>query len=121
MGRWASVGEFTRFTGFRSRSSLTSGIVACLLASFFCSFLHAQATGSISGTVSDATGSAVRGATVTVKAPATGLSRSATTDEKGEYVVPLLGVANYDVRVELQGFQTSEASGIRVQVDEHRQ
>src|ERR1700693_4995277 len=84
-------------------------------------FLLAQATGSISGTVSDSTGSAVPGAKVTVTAPATGLSRSSTTNDKGEYVIPLLGVANYNVQVELQGFQTASAQDVRLQVDEHRE
>ena len=66
--------------------------------------LYGQATGSISGTVTDVTGSAVPGAKVTVTAPATGASRSSTTNDSGEYIVPLLGVANYTVQVELAGF-----------------
>jgi len=84
-------------------------------------WLYGQATGSISGTVTDPSGAAVPGAKVTVTAPATGLTRPSTTDDKGEYLIPLLGVANYDVQVELQGFQTATAQGIRLQVDEHRE
>src|SRR5271155_221227 len=83
--------------------------------------LYGQATGSISGTVTDVTGSAVPLAKVTVTAPATGVTRSLTTNENGEYTVPLLGVANYNVQVELQGFQTAKAEDIRLQVDEHRE
>jgi len=92
-----------------------------LPALLFASFLHAQATGSISGTVTDPSGAAVRGAKVTVTVPATGLTREATTGERGDYVVPLLGVADYNVRVELQGFQPNEAHDIVLQVDEHRE
>jgi hypothetical protein len=99
---------------------LRSAIV-CSLTLWAASFVFAQATGSISGTVTDATGSAVPGAKVTVAAPATGTSRSATTNEGGEYIVPILGVANYNVQVELQGFQTAKAEDIRLQVDEHRE
>src|SRR6202167_2817508 len=84
-------------------------------------FAYGQATGSISGTVTDVTGSAVPNAKVTVTAPATGASRSSTTNESGEYIVPLLGVADYTVQVELQGFQTAKADDIRLQVDEHRE
>ena len=84
-------------------------------------FVYGQATGSISGTVSDVTGSAVPGAKVTVTAPATGFSRSSATNDNGEYIVPLLGVAIYDIQVELQGFQTTKAQDIRLQVDEHRE
>jgi len=95
--------------------------VVCLLTFLVVPFVYGQATGSISGTVTDATGSAVPAAKVTVTAPATGSSRSATTNESGEYTVPLLGVANYKVEVELQGFQTAIANDIRLQVDEHRE
>lgn len=95
--------------------------VVCLLTFLAASIVYGQATGSISGTVTDATGSAVPGAKVTVTAPATGLSRTFTTNESGEYIIPLLGVANYTVQVELQGFQTAQAKDIGLQVDEHRE
>jgi hypothetical protein len=58
---------------------------------------------------------------VTVTAPATGVTRSSNTNESGEYTIPLLGVANYNVQVELQGFQTAKTEDIRLQVDEHRE
>ena len=95
--------------------------VGCLLAFLVHPTLYGQATGSISGTVTDATGSAVPGAKVTVTAPATGFVRTAITDEKGQFVTPLLGVATYTVRVELSGFQPAEAADVRLQVDEHRE
>jgi len=98
-----------------------SAVVVGLLTLSAARLTYGQATGSISGTVTDATGSAVPGAKVTVTAPATGLSRSSTTSQSGEYIVPLLGVANYTVQVELQGFQTAKAEDIRLQVDEHRE
>ncbi len=97
-----------------------SVIICCFILSA-APFVHGQATGSISGAVTDTTGSAVPGAKVTVTVPATGLTRSSTTNESGEYLVPLLGVANYNVQVELQGFQTAIANDIRLQVDEHRE
>jgi hypothetical protein len=102
---------------------LSSGVVIVGLLIFFLAAPHVygQATGSISGTVSDPSGAAVPGVKVTVTAPATGLSRSSTTNQSGEYLVPLLGVANYTVQVELQGFQTAKAEDIRLQVDEHRE
>ena len=80
--------------------------VACFLTIASSQLLFGQATGSISGTVRDASGSAAPGAKVIVTAPATGLTRSSATNGAGEYIVPLLGVASYTVRVELKGFQT---------------
>ena len=99
----------------------TTPVIVGLLTLLAGPLLYGQATGSISGTVTDVTGSAVPAAKVTVTAPATGASRSSTTNESGEYIVPLLGVANYNVQVELQGFQTAKANDIRLQVDEHRE
>src|SRR3984885_11116598 len=98
-----------------------SAIIVGLLTFSAGPFAYGQATGSISGTITDATGSAVPGAKVTVTAPATGASRATTTNESGEYIVPLLGVANYNIQVELQGFQLAAAHDIRLQVDEHRE
>src|SRR5277367_1152546 len=86
----------------------------------FCGLLYGQTTGSISGTVTDATGAPVGGAKVTVTVPATGISREAATDSNGHYVAPLLGAATYIVKIEQSGFQTSEAKDVRLQVDEHR-
>ena len=97
-----------------------AGIV-CALALTMCGLLYSQSTGSISGTVTDAAGAPAASAKVTVTAPATGTSRDAVTDANGHYTVPLLGVANFTVRVELQGFQAAEAKDVRLQVDEHRE
>lgn len=96
-------------------------VLVCALMFSAAVFLFGQATGSISGTVTDASGSAVPGAKVTVTVPTTGASRTTMTNESGEYLIPLLGVANYNVQVELQGFQTATANDVRLQVDEHRE
>jgi len=80
-----------------------------------------QATGSFSGTVTDSTGSAVPGAKVTVTVPATGLTRTSNTNGSGEYIIPLLGVATYNVKVEQQGFSAATADDVRLQVDERRE
>ena len=92
---------------------------ACLL--LVCPPIYGQATGTISGTVTDASGAAIQGVKVTVVAPATGLSRDALTDDAGNYVVPLLGVATYTVRAEIKGFQTSEAKDVVLQTNEQRE
>jgi hypothetical protein len=86
-----------------------------------CPFLHSQATGSFSGTVSDKAGAVVSGATVKATSQNTGLVREATTDDSGHYLIPLLPVANYTIRVDSQGFQPNEQRDIRLQVDEHRE
>jgi Carboxypeptidase regulatory-like domain len=78
-----------------------------------------QATGSFSGTVTDKSGSAVAGATVTVTSQATGVARTANTDETGHYTIHLLPVSVYTIHVEFKGFQPAESKDARLQVDEH--
>jgi len=95
------------------------GVIFFSLA--FSSFLHGQANGSFSGTVSDKAGAVITGATVKVVSQATGLSRDAKTDDTGHYLIPLLPVANFTIRVEAQGFQTTEQKDLRLQVDEQRE
>lgn len=86
-----------------------------------CPLVYSQANGTLSGTVSDKTGSVVSGAAVTITSQGTGLTRQAKTDDSGHYLVPLLPVAFYTIRVEAQGFQTTEQKDIRLQVDESRE
>ena len=83
--------------------------------------LYAQANGSFSGTVLDKSGSAITGATVTAISQATGVSREAKTDDAGHYLIPLLPVTIYTLRVEFQGFQTVENKDLRLQIDEARE
>ncbi|MGA8069503.1 MAG: carboxypeptidase regulatory-like domain-containing protein, partial [Terriglobales bacterium] len=94
-------------------------LVAVLSFGFaFCQLLYGQANGSLSGTVADKTGSVIAGATVTVSSQGTGLTREAKTDDSGHYLVPLLPVAFYTIRVASQGFQTAEQKNVRLQVNE---
>jgi hypothetical protein len=86
-----------------------------------CPLLYGQATGSFSGTVSDRTGSVVSGATVTATTQGTAVSRVAKTDESGHYLLPLLPVADFTIRVESAGFGAVEQKDLRLQVDEHRE
>src|SRR5450432_4087026 len=80
----------------------------CAVALCVAPIMYGQATGSFSGTVSDKSGSAIVGATVTAISEGTGQSREAKTDDAGHYQIPLLPVANYTLHIEFQGFQTAE-------------
>jgi hypothetical protein len=67
-------------------------------------------TGDITGTVTDATGGAMPGAAVTGVCEATGLTRSAVTDETGGYRLPELPPCVYKVSTTVQGFKTTSRS-----------
>ena len=86
-------------------------VVFCSLVFPICPLLYGQANGSFSGTVTDKTGSVVTGAEVKATAQETGLSRESKTDETGHYVMPLLPLGNYTIRVDSAGFQTGRTEG----------
>jgi hypothetical protein len=79
--------------------------------------LHAQTpSGEISGVVTDTTGSAVPGVTITLTNQATNAVRVAYTNTTGIYVLPALQPGLYTLKAELSGFQTAERRDIEVQV-----
>ena len=91
-----------------------AGVVSALLTA---TPLHAQvATGAILGNVSDSSGAAVPGATVTATNVDTQLTRDTTTDESGQYALRLLPLGNYKVEVTLTGFKTFSQTGILLEV-----
>jgi hypothetical protein len=67
--------------------------------------LHAQTTGNLRGSVKDPSGLVIAGAKVTATIQGTGTSRSATSDTKGEFIIPTLPVGQYTVEVESEGFK----------------
>jgi hypothetical protein len=69
----------------------------------------------VSGIVTDEQGSAVPGATVTITNEATGVATVLVTNDAGAYTSPPLVLGTYSVKVDLQGFKTSTASGIRLE------
>ncbi len=76
--------------------------------------------GTILGTVTDTSGAAVPGATVTIKNLDTGLVRTVTTTDDGSYSVPELPIGNYGVTVEKTGFKLGVVTGINVEVSSER-
>ena len=93
----------------------------CIAALCYGPGAFGQARGSFQGTVTDKSGSAITGASVKATSQATGAVREATTDDSGHYVIALLPVSIYTIRVEFQGFQTTESKDLRLQVDEQRE
>jgi len=86
-----------------------------LLIIIYCGFsggaLAQTITGRISGTVLDATGATIVGATVKVTNEGTNQTRTTMTDPSGFYVVTNLQVGVYTVSVEHQGFKKSAKTG----------
>jgi hypothetical protein len=88
-------------------------------ASVLSASLAAQAvTGTILGTITDTSGAAVPGATVTLTNVNTGLVRTLVTDANGEYTAPSLPTGKYKMAAELPGFKTASVSEIDLGVDQ---
>ncbi len=77
-----------------------------------------QTRGTVSGTVTDPTGASVPGAKVQVNSVSIGLTRQTTTNEDGYFTVPSLPSAEYEVRVEANGFKTLVRGGVRLETDQ---
>ncbi|HEY4640591.1 MAG TPA: carboxypeptidase-like regulatory domain-containing protein, partial [Thermoanaerobaculia bacterium] len=75
-----------------------------------------SSNGSISGVVTDDTGAAVPGVTVTATNTATGVARTTVSNATGHYQIALLPPATYNVGAELSGFQPIKRDKIVVNV-----
>lgn len=93
---------------------------ACLGAAlaFLPLTVHAQAVyGSVNGTVTDASGAAIPGATITVTDEAKGTSVTTKSNESGNYTVEHMIPDLYTVKVEMTGFKSFETNHLVVQAD----
>jgi hypothetical protein len=100
---------------FLVRASL---ILICLLALAPCVFAQSQATtGNIEGRVVDPGGAVLPGVTVTARNQNTGLMKTATTDDEGNYRIIVLPPGRYKVTTSgVQGFADSSFENVEVTV-----
>ncbi|QHN04130.1 hypothetical protein FTO74_12695 [Granulicella sp. WH15] len=73
---------------------------------------------SISGTIVDAGGAAIPGATVTIASPTTGQTKSFTSGNSGEYSITYLIPGSYDISVVAPGFATYQTKGITLEINQ---
>ena len=94
-------------------------VMLALIALFSVGACLAQAqasTADLIGTVVDATGAVVPNAVVTAKNAATGITRTITTGESGEYQLIGLPVGNYEVTAEAPTFKKTVISPVTLTV-----
>jgi hypothetical protein len=83
-------------------------VAFAVLASALCATGFAQkVTGDITGSVSDASGAVLAGATVTAENTGTGLKRTVTTSGTGVYSIPELPPGTYRMTANASGFKTT--------------
>src|SRR5437667_6902454 len=100
--------KLTRFSVFIASS--------CLFVFLGCGVVFGQATASasLSGTVVDKNQAVIKGATVTVTNKATGQTRTATTNDGGEYKIDLLPAGRYDIKINASGFADATSENVEL-------
>src|SRR5213592_4617607 len=74
-------------------------------------------TGTLLGNITDSSGAAVPGATVTATDVGKNISRTAVSNEPGYYIFSSLPSGTYTVDAELQGFKKMARQGVKVDVN----
>ena len=92
-------------------------LLLCAGATLLGSAAWAVITGSISGVVTDPSGAVVSGVTIVATDEATGVQATTTSNGKGFYTFPSLGVGVYTVAFSHPGFEDRRETGVRVDVD----
>jgi Carboxypeptidase regulatory-like domain len=72
--------------------------------------------GALTGTVTDASGAIVPGATVSATNHDTGISETSVSNAQGSYTFPLVQPGRHQITAELQGFKKYLRDGIVVEV-----
>src|SRR5438093_226445 len=90
-------------------------VLACLLVAMAGTARAQVGTGQLTGTVTDAGGAAVPGATITAIHVDTAASRRTVSSSAGVYTLAGLPPGLYRIGVELVGFQTVRREGIRIE------
>ncbi len=92
-------------------------VAAMLIMGAIGAFGQAQvSTADLSGTVTDSNGAVIAGATVTVTDPHTGITRTATSNESGEYKLIGLPPGDYNLTAEAPSFKKASVSNLRLTV-----
>jgi hypothetical protein len=90
-------------------------VLAALLLS--APFAWAQTTGRIMGSLKDAQGAVLPGATVTLSGPALQGAQTQVTDQDGSFRFLSVPPGRYSVKIELAGFKTVEQTDVQVGID----
>jgi hypothetical protein len=98
------------------RLILCLGALGALLALALPQQSLAQDTATLSGTVTDKTGSSVPGASVVITSQGGNLTRNTETNADGAYTAAALPTGKYDLVVTAQGFQKFQVKGITLDV-----
>jgi len=104
------IDELKILRGLSSVLGASLLLLVCLVGSL----MAQEITGSISGLVSDPSGSAIPNARVSVTAPSLPRGIDVTSDSSGIFTVPQLPAGQYSVAVQATGFTTAKKNEVPV-------
>src|SRR5215831_15132345 len=77
-----------------------------------------EVSAGITGRVTDPSGSAIVGASVTAKDVDRGTEWPTVTNQDGIYAFPRIPIGTYSLKVEAKGFKTAVQSGVTLEVNQ---
>jgi hypothetical protein len=80
-------------------------------------FGQTTGTGTITGTVKDASGGVIPSTKITATHLQTGRTRTVMTNASGNYTLPQLAIGDYEIRAEKSGFKLFDQKGITLNAD----
>src|SRR5437762_12392864 len=96
--------------------ALIVAILTFWCGTFWCPSARAQTTGSISGTVRDATGSVIPDLAIIARNVDTSVQQNATSNGDGFYAFTTLPVGRYEVETFRAGFKPYKRAGLTIDV-----
>ena len=97
-----------------TRVSRLFAVIGVFLA--FASIQAFAQEATIVGTVTDPSGAVIANAKITATNAETGVARTSTTNDAGQYVLPGVHIGSYSVKAEASGLKVAEQKGVLLQV-----
>ena len=91
-------------------------VIVCLLPHD----AYSQVSALLSGRVTDQTGAAIQGATITATSDDTGITRSTVTNQSGMYELLALPIGHYSLSAKKTGFAAQVRTGILLVVGDRK-
>ncbi len=96
---------------------LRIALCSCIALLMVCSIALGQTiTGTVTGTVTDASGAVVSGAKITATNITTGIQTPTTTNSAGVYTIRFLQIGQYRISIEAPGFRTATLGPFTLEV-----
>ena len=114
------VGGWWFIEGVHVRTVMGSARIATLtlLLALLATSLQAQTAGAIAGTLTDASGGVLAGASLTARHVDTGLTRTTVSTADGRFVFPVLPVGLYEIGASAAGFKPLVLTGVTLTVNQ---